>query len=140
MTIGTAGALRMRDENYHVHPSTPTLRILIVEDDAAVASLLAGMLGDLGHQVVAIERSRDAALATASVVKADLAILDINLGGRPAFPIADRLLARGIPVVFATGYGILELTGKYETAPLLKKPFDEAGLAATLSRFRRAAA
>lgn len=138
MMIGSAGAAR-RGLQRPVLPSFSSLRILIVEDDAGVADLLADMLGDLGHQVVAIEHTRDTALARAETVKADLAILDINLGGRPAFPIADKLAARGIPVIFATGYGILQLTGKYEQATLLKKPFDAAELAATLSGFRRAA-
>ena len=138
MMTGSVGAPRLGQEK-RVLSSASSLRILIVEDDAGVADLLAEMLGDLGHQVVATEHARDAALARAETVQADLAILDINLGGRPAFPIADRLRARGIPVVFATGYGILELTGKYANAALLKKPFDTAGLAAILSGVRRAA-
>lgn len=137
--IGSATALRPRDRSSHVIPSTSALKALIVEDDAAVAAILADMLGDLGHQVVATEATRDAALVTAATIQADVAILDINLGGRPVFPIADRLMERDIPVVFATGYGILELTGKYENAALLKKPFDAAGLAAILNRLQRAA-
>ena len=139
MMIGSANALRPHGRDAHAYPSVSPFRVLIVEDDAAVAEILADMLADLGHQVVAIEPTRDAALATAAEVPADLAILDINLGGRPAFPIADRLLERGIPVIFATGYGILELTGKYETATLLKKPFNTAQLAAILNGVRRAA-
>ena len=138
MMIGSASAARLGQDR-PVLPSSSSLRVLIVEDDARVADLLADMLGDLGHQVVATEHTRDAALARAESVQADLAILDINLSGRPAFPIADRLQARSIPVVFVTGYGILQLTGKYERATLIKKPFDLAELAATLSGFRRAA-
>lgn len=133
MMIGSAGALKAR-RHVKTFPSLSALRILIVEDDAGVADTLADMIGDLGHAVVAAERTRDAALATAASVDADIAILDINLGGRPAFPIADRLLERGIPVIFATGFGILELTGKYADMPLLKKPFNTASLAATLRR------
>lgn len=136
--IGSASAIP-HGRKRHAFPSASALKILIVEDDAAVAGLLAEMLGDLGHQVVATEHGRDAALARAETVQADLAILDINLGGRPVFPIADHLMARGIPVIFATGYGILELTGKYADAPLLKKPFDSAGLAAVLGRAKSAA-
>lgn len=131
MMTGSAGALKARRQA-KTFPSLFALRILIVEDDAGVADMLAGMLGDLGHAVVATERTRDAALAAAAAVDADLAIVDINLGGRPGFPIADRLLDRGIPVIFATGFGILELTGKYADTPLLKKPFDAASLAAAL--------
>lgn len=138
MITGSASTARRAARKF-AHSSSSALQILIVEDDAGVAGLLADMLGDLGHQVVATEHTRDAALARAETVQADLAILDINLGGRPVFPIADRLRARGIPVVFVTGYSILELTGKYENTVLLKKPFDMAELAVILNGIRRAA-
>lgn len=133
MMTGSAGALKAPRQARPV-PSLSALRILIVEDDAGVAETLADMVGELGHAVVATEGTRDSALAAAAAIDADLAILDINLGGRPAFPIADRLLERGIPVIFATGFGILELSGKYADTPLLKKPFDAADLAAALRR------
>ncbi len=139
MMIGSTNALQPHGRKVHAPAAAPALRVLIVEDDAAVAEALADMVTDLGHRVVATERSRDAALDAAAQVEADIAILDINLGGRPAFPVADRLQARGVPVIFATGFGILELTGKYADAPLLKKPFDSAALAVMLQRFRRAA-
>jgi hypothetical protein len=35
----------------------------------------------------------------------DLAILDADLKGQPASPVADVLVTRGTPFVFATGYG-----------------------------------
>jgi hypothetical protein len=35
----------------------------------------------------------------------DIAILDVNLNGQKTFPIAEALSRRGMPFVFATGYG-----------------------------------
>ena len=34
----------------------------------------------------------------------DAAVLDVNLGGVLAYPVADMLLARKIPFVFTSGY------------------------------------
>ncbi|WP_455274181.1 hypothetical protein [Rhizobium herbae] len=48
-------------------------------------------------------------------------MLDVNLNGDKSFPIADALVAQGVPFVFATGYGIDALTDNYR--PLLAKPY-----------------
>lgn len=120
--------------NASVAPSATGLKIFIADDDAAVAELLGELVSDIGHVAAAVETSHAAALAAADHVQADLAILDINLHGKPSFAIADRLAARGIPVIFATGYGILELSGKYADAELLKKPFRAPDLAQAVER------
>ena len=46
-------------------------------------------------------------LAQAETGRIDAAILDVNLAGRPSFPVADLLTGHGVPVIFATGYGDL---------------------------------
>lgn len=115
-------------------PRANGLKIFIADDDSAVAELLSDLVSDIGHQVAAVQSSHAAALAAAETIDADLAILDINLHGRPSFAVADRLSARGIPVIFATGYGILELSGKYAEAELLKKPFRAPDLTQAIER------
>ena len=35
----------------------------------------------------------------------DAAVLDVNLAGETSFIVADELIERGLPFVFATGYG-----------------------------------
>ncbi len=35
----------------------------------------------------------------------DVAILDVNLNGQPISPVVEVLIERGLPFVFATGYG-----------------------------------
>jgi hypothetical protein len=55
----------------------------------------------------------------------DLAILDANLNGQPVSPVADALVARGTPFVFATGYG--EMPEPYRDRPTLMKPFQLDG-------------
>jgi hypothetical protein len=56
----------------------------------------------------------------------DLAILDADLNGQPASPVADALVTRGTPFVFATGYG--SVPEPYRGRPMLTKPFQIDGL------------
>src|SRR3546814_13816980 len=67
---------------------------------------------------------------------ADVAILDINLAGEAVYPVADALAERGIPFLFATGYGATELANRYAGHNLLTKPYAEAALIDELLRIR----
>lgn len=102
---------------------TKALRILIVEDEILVAMNLEDMLGELGHNVVEIATRITQASAMAASSKIDLAILDLNLAGSLSFPVADILLQRGIPFMFATGYGSQGVTENYRDEFVLVKPY-----------------
>jgi CheY-like chemotaxis protein len=102
---------------------TTTLRILVVEDELMIRMLLEDMLGELGHTIAAAAARIDEALEAARTADVDLAILDVNLNGEPISPVADALVARGVPFVFATGYGEHGLPAPYRDRPTLKKPF-----------------
>jgi len=109
-------------------PATPALRILVVEDELMIRMLLEDMLGELGYTVAAAAANMDEALEAAKNADFDLAILDVNLNGQPISPVADALVARGTPFVFATGYGERGLPELYRDRPTLKKPFQLDGL------------
>ena len=47
----------------------------------------------------------DEAMALAKQAEFDVAILDVNLNGQPITPVVEILVQRGLPFVFATGYG-----------------------------------
>lgn len=53
----------------------------------------------------------------------DAAILDVGLDGEDVFPAAEELQTRGIPFIFATGYGKQFLPEKWHGLRLLAKPF-----------------
>jgi CheY-like chemotaxis protein len=53
----------------------------------------------------------------------DLAILDVNLAGQPIMSIAATIAERGLPFVFATGYGAGALPEGFRDRPHLRKPF-----------------
>ena len=107
-------------------PATQAKRVLVVEDEVMIRMMLEDMLGELGY-IVAGEAARiEEALEATKNADFDLAILDANLNGQPVSPVADALIARGTPFVFATGYG--EVPEPYRGRPMLTKPFPMDGL------------
>jgi CheY-like chemotaxis protein len=108
--------------------ATPAKRTLVVEDELMIRMLLEDMLGELGYTVAAEAARIEEALEAAKNADFDIAILDVNLNGQPISPVADALVARGMPFVFATGYGERGLPEPYRDRPTLKKPFQMDGL------------
>jgi CheY-like chemotaxis protein len=107
--------------------------VLLVEDEAMIAMLLEDMLGDLGCEVVgpayALARALELAQGDAQI---DVAILDVNIAGRPVFEVADALRVRGVPMIFSSGYGGHGLRDIDQGAPVLAKPFRAGDLADAL--------
>jgi CheY-like chemotaxis protein len=98
-------------------------RVLVIEDEVIVGMLLEDMLDELGCEVAAVSTHIEEALQLARTLDIDLAILDVNLGGKQSFPVADVLKNRGVPFMFATGYGAQILKPPYSGTPTLQKPF-----------------
>ena len=111
-------------------------RILVVEDEMMIAMLLEDMLADLGHTVVGVAGRLDSALDMARSTDADMAILDVNLSGEASFPVAHVLAERGLPFMFATGYGVLGLEAPFQHTLTLKKPFELNDLSRALDQMK----
>jgi CheY-like chemotaxis protein len=109
-------------------PSTGK-RVLLVEDEMMIRMLLEGMLDDLGHTVAGEAGAIDEALVLAKDAEFDIALLDVNLNGRPITPVVDILIKRGLPFVFASGYGQAGVPEPYRGSPTLQKPFQVEALA-----------
>jgi CheY-like chemotaxis protein len=110
-------------------PALTGKRILLVEDQVLVALDVGMTLEDAGAVVVGpCLRLDEAMRAAASEAPLDGAILDVDIASRPVFPVADRLLARGVPFIFHTGRSDLDrLRARYgETVVLLKPSRPEA--------------
>jgi CheY-like chemotaxis protein len=107
-------------------------RILVVEDELMIRMLLEDMLAELGYTIAAEAARLDEALEAARIADFDIAILDVNLSGQPISSVADALAARGMPFIFATGYGERGLPDTYRDRPTLKKPFQLESLKRTL--------
>lgn len=116
-----------------VHFSPLPIKILVVEDEYFVAADLALALARVGAQVVGPVSTEEEALALLDAgERIDAAVLDINLRGEMVYPLADALRERGVPFVFATGYGASILPMRFRSVPRWEKPFDYQALAQSI--------
>ncbi len=97
--------------------------ILIVEDEPLIAMMLEDFLQSLGHSISATCDSVDAAMAEVDKGGFDLAILDVNLKGENAWPVASRLREQGVPFVIATGGHVDPPPPEYAAVPMIEKPY-----------------
>ena len=112
--------------------SLADMRLLVVEDELLVSMLIQEILGELGATVAGPYARLSDGLAAAKAEGFDGAILDLNLAGESADPLADFLLARGVPFVFITGYQRESIDRRYANVPVLQKPIDAAALEGVL--------
>lgn len=117
-------------------------RILVVEDDTLIALELCADLVQMGWEVIGPAGSMEEAntlLDANSATPPDAAVLDLNLNGILAYPLAERLQARGVPVVFCTGYEQLDRPERYLGCAVIRKPVNFTLLANELRRLSLAA-
>ena len=112
--------------------SLADMRLLVVEDELLVSMLIEEILGELGATVAGPYGRLADGLAAAKAERFDGAILDLNLAGESADPLADLLLARGVPFVFITGYQRESIDRRYANVPVLQKPIDATALESVL--------
>ncbi|MGH6842289.1 MAG: response regulator, partial [Methylocella sp.] len=93
-----------------------------------VTMLIADALAELGCEVIGSAARFEEAIAKAKSLPFEVAILDVNLNGQLTFPIAEAISKRGLPFVWATGYGGASLPASHQNAPLLQKPFQQRDL------------
>jgi CheY-like chemotaxis protein len=97
--------------------------ILVVEDEPLIAMMLEDFLESLGHTIAASCDNLSDALTQAEMDGYDVAILDVNLKGESVWPVAERLKARGVPFVIASGGHVEPPPAEFAFAPMLEKPY-----------------
>jgi DNA-binding response OmpR family regulator len=104
-------------------------RVLIVEDEALLGMELEALLKQDGCEVLGPASTVEWALALIYEGKPDLALLDVNLKGVRATPVATALRAVGVPFVLVTGYGRWQLSEpELRDAPRIDKPVSSRAL------------
>ncbi|MEB1529567.1 response regulator [Xanthomonas sp. WHRI 7945] len=103
--------------------ATEPLRVLIVEDESLVAMMIEDILTLQGLEVIANVATVPAALQAVEQGGFDIALLDVNIGGQQVFPVAEAIRDRGLPLVFATGYGLQGIREDLRHLPVVAKPF-----------------
>lgn len=114
------------------------LRILIVEDEFLLAMELETLLQQRGCMVLGPVSSVGQALTMLDGEQPDIALLDVNLKGERATPVAAALRARGVPFILITGYSVMQLSEpELRAAPRIDKPVNcralKRAVASTLS-------
>lgn len=109
-------------------------KILVVEDNPVIAYDIADSLEEA--KAVAIVRGRVMdALAAIEEETVDGAVLDVNLPDGVVTPVAERLMARGVPVIFCTGVGLpFALKQRFPDAVVYMKPVMMAQLVGRLAQ------
>jgi CheY-like chemotaxis protein len=101
--------------------------ILVLEDEPLVAMMLEDQLEAIGIHVVGPANNLESAFQLAELSNLDGALLDLNINGKYATKVADKLRTRSIPFIFVTGYdrppGL-----RYRDVSVLHKPFTEIDL------------
>jgi light-regulated signal transduction histidine kinase (bacteriophytochrome) len=116
---------------------TGALRVFVVEDSALVLLGLEMVFKHLGWVMVgpATRRGAAMALAASNSEQFDVALLDINLDGEMSWEVAAALRARGIPIVFTTGYDVHRvLPPAFRDIQALSKPFSMEDMEQALRR------
>jgi CheY-like chemotaxis protein len=124
---------------HHVPSPFVGLKVLVVEDETIVSFLLEDMLIELGCSLVWHVGDVKAAIESLNERLPDTAVLDVNLTGELAFPVAERLEAARVPFIFATGYGRSGMPERWHAVPVIQKPFALASLARALGGALRVA-
>ena len=103
-------------------------RVLVVEDEYFLAVELEDELEMAGAVVIGPIGDLEGALQQVRGDGFDLAVLDLNLGGNRAYPVADALAERGVPFVFASAYTSAEIPLRHEHVRLVEKPYSPSSL------------
>ncbi len=111
-------------------------RILIVEDMALIAFGIQDMLEELGHKVVGIAGTVTTAIESVDALAPppDAVLLDANLRGDSAKPVAEHLRDIDVPFLIASGYGEEALGRVGRNEPHLHKPFTKEQLNCSLNK------
>jgi len=102
-------------------------KILVLEDEFLIALEASEALEQFGAIIVGPAHDIDTALELVRSSSIDGALLDVNIRGALSLPVANALEEKGVPVVFATGYG--DNFGSSASASVIGKPYTRAQLA-----------
>jgi PAS domain S-box-containing protein len=122
-------------EETRAEKGDPAVRgnLFLLEDEELVAEALAAELRQLGWHIAARAGTLAEAQALLSSANGiDAAVLDVNIRGVPVYPVAEELTRLGVPYVFCTGYESVAPDGRFEAAPVVRKPATGSAVSAAL--------
>ncbi len=98
-------------------------KVLVVEDEFIIALDLSETVKDLGYELEGPYADKENALEAIADEMPDLAILDVFTADGEVYPLADRLVEAGVPIVFHSGHVTPdEVKARYPDAQACAKP------------------
>lgn len=122
------------DRHDQGQPDFSDVELLLVEDQMLIAADVEMILAEHGLQKVTTAPSAAEALRRLEKLTPHLAILDVNLGSGTSLPVAQELLRRNIPFMFATGYSDRSTIPEHLDVPVLRKPYESSVLIRAIGR------
>jgi DNA-binding response OmpR family regulator len=107
-------------------------RIVVVEDDYLLASDICRELREKGATVLGPAPTPFYAMQLIGNRKLDAAVLDVRLHGATVYEVADMLVGRGVPIVFATGSARSDMPKRFQMASVFEKPLNRKTLLAEI--------
>jgi len=112
-------------------------KILVVEDDHDILSLLKDVLENEGYEVTGLDFT-DNILQNINQYHPDLVMLDFLLpgvnGGELCHEIKSNVLTAGLPVIMLSAFPrVLESLGDFGADAFIAKPFDLSAMLQTVS-------
>ena len=97
--------------------------MLVVEDEFIIALDLSETVQDLGYEIEGPFADNAMAFLAIEDAMPDCAILDVFTGDGEIYPLADKLAAAGVPIVFHSGHVTpAEVHARYPDAVACSKP------------------
>jgi two-component system, NtrC family, response regulator HydG len=120
-------------------PAQTSGRILLVEDDDALAAALSEALGEWGYRTAVAPSLAEAEATLAAEEPPAGAVVDVRLPDGDGTTLARALCAKGVPTVLITGYEPTEAMAAVavqcaRNCQILTKPFAPDALLETLRR------
>jgi CheY-like chemotaxis protein len=116
-----------------VAPTLNGQKVLLVEDEFLLADEIKKAVLQLDGTPLGPVPSVGQALALLEHHRPDFAILNIRLGSEFSFPVADELLRRGCPYVFASASPQIDIPERHRAVPLWSKPINIVELVSSLT-------
>ena len=118
--------------------AVPAPRILVVDDNPELLTLLSSSFEEAGYQVLTAARGRTA-LDLARRERPDLVVVDVLLPDLMGFDVAEALKKLRIPFIFMSGVhkggkASANALGKYGALAYFEKPFDRTAMLEAVSQ------
>jgi two-component SAPR family response regulator len=108
--------------------------VLVVEDELLLAQTLTEGLRKAGAAVLGPVGKLKPAMDLLAHIEPDAVVLNLDLHGMSTVPMADALMKRRIPFIFASGFDPSMLPERLAGAPFLMKPCEESEVIETVAK------